>query len=1104
VKVWDAQRCLLRFTFRGHSGEITDLSVSYENTLLASSSVDKTIRVWCLRKGTALRIFKGHTGTINSLQWVPLLDGPVRYLLSAGNDCAVMFQRYNMVTRAFEDPPVKFNERATGGARIISATHSPGGNLVIVGDTHQSLMMYKLSAQGVERLYEFQAHSDRIDTLVWSHQSLRFVSGSKDGTAKVWNLDEEGRWSPVELNPFPAVPADRTTNGGELPAGASSQQTSRRGNVSNGTTNNGYKLTMLCWTLEDDMVISIGSDYLLRSWDWRSGQLLAKYSGHQNDVFCLNAHPIHKELVVSAGHDGLVIVWNVYDGTKLSKHRNENSDREAVAIFDNQISPDGTTVACVDAMGHLSVYGVGNNQEAMRRPHEQFYTTDYKPLEIDADGRVTDADTGELPERLPPPPFVKSDGTLLSEQDQRLVPGNDIASKEIIKPCAWLKRDIVPAMTDATLSHFQDRQMEISALELVEFEQKHCLETPEQFCADARFHNNRLRSAAGASRRGGGRRPVATAAAGAATAARRLGGVHYRLAEFLRNRAPRYVLDNDFPEDENDHSYSASENEDVEENDGFMLNGIGHDERSTSSGNTSDVDDEGQEENENGWHLGANVVRRADDEDDENDSDYELGRVERNTVFRERSSWTVTGRRKRRPPRPASADQRQGPSSHETTTNNDQAEEMNRHSARLRARAQRQRSTEEQHPSVNSQPRRYKTRQTAVISSASDEEAAGEAEMDGEEDSRQSGTSRTSKSRSAPLANGFAAVKGGRASSGGAVHPEGRKRRKRRKNAAGRKKVAAERPQQKRRRIALPEVEDEEEEEEQQQLMKLEEEEETEEEEEHSEEEEEKSSDQCDDSEYEQRPGTSKQSFERRENGRKRSAREMTRASVVAPQLRRLRQRRRTANRGSDGEWCENSNESVGGLSTEEHERANAHRRIQHFQQSYSQWLRMTERRRFPYFPQLGDEVVYFLEGHKSYLDQLKKNGLPTSNDMQPRSDLDAMEFCYVDTVEWVVRAGIHMAHLRFHDMQNVLDFLVLKQHFDASKQLNLQHGNRVEAIVDEKFYTGKVMQVTAMMDDYPTSDWCAVCVDWDNGEDDRYSPWDLQALTKGRKSGVI
>jgi hypothetical protein len=37
-----------------------------------------------------------------------------------------------------------------------------------------------------------------VDTLVWGHRSLRFVSGSKDGTAKSWFM-QGGQWKSIEL-----------------------------------------------------------------------------------------------------------------------------------------------------------------------------------------------------------------------------------------------------------------------------------------------------------------------------------------------------------------------------------------------------------------------------------------------------------------------------------------------------------------------------------------------------------------------------------------------------------------------------------------------------------------------------------------------------------------------------------------------------------------------------------------------------------------------------------------------------------------------------------------------------------------------------------------
>lgn len=55
-------------TLRGHNSEITDIAVNHENTLLASGSCDKTIRVWCLKTKAPIAVLQSHTGTITSLQ----------------------------------------------------------------------------------------------------------------------------------------------------------------------------------------------------------------------------------------------------------------------------------------------------------------------------------------------------------------------------------------------------------------------------------------------------------------------------------------------------------------------------------------------------------------------------------------------------------------------------------------------------------------------------------------------------------------------------------------------------------------------------------------------------------------------------------------------------------------------------------------------------------------------------------------------------------------------------------------------------------------------------------------------------------------------------
>ena len=68
IKIWKACNGRLLATLRGHNSEITDIAVNYENTLLASGSCDKTIRVWCLRTKAPIAVLQSHTATVTSLQ----------------------------------------------------------------------------------------------------------------------------------------------------------------------------------------------------------------------------------------------------------------------------------------------------------------------------------------------------------------------------------------------------------------------------------------------------------------------------------------------------------------------------------------------------------------------------------------------------------------------------------------------------------------------------------------------------------------------------------------------------------------------------------------------------------------------------------------------------------------------------------------------------------------------------------------------------------------------------------------------------------------------------------------------------------------------------
>ena len=48
LKVWSSDRGQLLATLRGHAAEVTDMSLSPDNTMIASGSLDKTVSSQCV------------------------------------------------------------------------------------------------------------------------------------------------------------------------------------------------------------------------------------------------------------------------------------------------------------------------------------------------------------------------------------------------------------------------------------------------------------------------------------------------------------------------------------------------------------------------------------------------------------------------------------------------------------------------------------------------------------------------------------------------------------------------------------------------------------------------------------------------------------------------------------------------------------------------------------------------------------------------------------------------------------------------------------------------------------------------------------------------
>ncbi|CAJ1065766.1 bromodomain and WD repeat-containing protein 3 isoform X4 [Xyrichtys novacula] len=414
VKIWSSFDGRLHSTLRGHSAEITDLAVNYENTLIAAGSCDKTIRVWCLRTCAPVAVLQGHSGSITSLQFSPYAKGSKRYMLSTGTDATVCFWQWDVNNINFSDRPHKYTERPRPGVQTVCSSFSPGGMFLATGSTDDVIRIYYLGSGSPEKVSELHEHTDKVDSIQFCHSGERFVSGSRDGTARIWKLHQRQQWRSILLNMSATLPGAEPT--------------------SDEDTYFKPKVTMVAWDRHDNTVITAVNNHLLKVWNSSTGQLLHILKGHEAEVFVLEPHPFDSRIILSAGHDGNIFIWDLLRGENTQHYFNMIEGQGHGAVFDCKFTPDGQRFACTDSHGHLLIFGFGSSKPYEKLPDQVFFHTDYRPLIRDSNGFVLDEQTQQAPHLMPPPFLVDVDGNPHPPRYQRLVPGRENISAEHLVP----------------------------------------------------------------------------------------------------------------------------------------------------------------------------------------------------------------------------------------------------------------------------------------------------------------------------------------------------------------------------------------------------------------------------------------------------------------------------------------------------------------------------------------------------------------------------------------------------------------------------------------------------------------------------------------------
>ena len=238
----------------------------------------------------------------------------------------------------------------------------------------------------IERIDELQDHTALITATEWSrnpstHERPRLLSGSFDGTARIWSYARQ-TWTSIVLH---------CTDGLD-------------GMAYTGDAKKRPKVNDAIW-LDRDQYVAIAvtgerEQNMIKIFNSESGILIHNLANaHREHIRCLKMHPVYSQMFVSTGSDGLVVVWNSRTGQKMTEDFFPSTVEtgEPVQIHDAKWSKKGMELAIADSQGHLGIMGFGKNDKYCHLPEELFFETDYHPLVTDADGYVIDEHTGMAP-----------------------------------------------------------------------------------------------------------------------------------------------------------------------------------------------------------------------------------------------------------------------------------------------------------------------------------------------------------------------------------------------------------------------------------------------------------------------------------------------------------------------------------------------------------------------------------------------------------------------------------------------------------------------------------------------------------------------------------
>ncbi len=296
---------------RGHANAISSIDVSQDGRLIATGSIDQTVRLWNAQTGKTMQILRGHKSEVYAVAFS--LDN--RLLASSGYDGRVILWSVK------SGKPLRTLEVKSWSVAI---AFSPDSRQLAVGSQDRNIVIYDAQTGNILRTLEtrfgvnavafspdgrylaggsfsiaiwnlqtgqigktLQGHQNSVRAIAFSKDSRFLASGSVDKTARIWNVETGETVKTLQT---------------ETPVTLKLQSR---------TLNLKWKMPVTSVVFSPDgKSLAMGTGRAIHLWDISTGNAVKTLEGHQQSVTGVVFLPDGNSLA-SSSLDGTVQMWSL-------------------------------------------------------------------------------------------------------------------------------------------------------------------------------------------------------------------------------------------------------------------------------------------------------------------------------------------------------------------------------------------------------------------------------------------------------------------------------------------------------------------------------------------------------------------------------------------------------------------------------------------------------------------------------------------------------------------------------------------------------------------------------------------------------------------------